>query len=315
MQHPNDAMSFGPGSAEGLGEEGLEALASVYERTGRHREAAACLQQLSAIVNDPIRRALVYRQLAGIWRRLGAVAAAQECLEWVLSFDRGCEAAYEELTALYLSERRWRAAIDVFLRHARIALRDTRARIYAELARLYEHELHDLQRAMDCYQLLENDLDDPTPALRDLARLAAQREQFDEAVRALTSLAEHSSGDEEIEALVHAGTLAMDCLGDGRAAEALFGRALDADPRNLAARLGVAAALCERNDVEAAVSLLRRGITQAPAADRPKLLAAVAELEPDLDLSDGGAAEARKGPKVGLLVSVRERLVRLFAPS
>lgn len=288
MQIPNDAISFGSRSAEEVGEEGLEALASLYERSGRHRDAASCLQQLAAMVTDPIRSAFLYRQLAGIWRRLGAVTDAEECLEWALASDRGCEAAYEELAALYLSERRWRAAIDVYLRHARIALRATRARIWGEVARLYEHEIRDLQRAVDCQLLRENDLDDPTPALRDLARLAELREEFDEAVRALMLLADRSSGADQVEFLVRAGTLTMERLGDSRAAEALFSRALDADPRNLTARLGAAAALSAGNDPKAALAVLHRGLAQPPSRDWPKLRAAVAELRRDFGLPERG---------------------------
>jgi tetratricopeptide (TPR) repeat protein len=302
-------------SEEGSGEDGLEALAALYVRTGRPREAASCLQRLAAIENDPTRRALIFRQLAAIWRSLGAVGKGEECLEWALALDRGCEPAYQELAALYLSERRWRAAIDVYFRHARIALRPTRARIHAELARLYEDELHDLQRAMDCYQLLEQDLDDPSPALRALARLAEQREQFDEATRALTLLAEHSSRGEQVELLVHAGTLTLARLQDARGAGALFRRALDVQPGDVAARLGAAAALRQCDDVEAALVLLYQGLTQACDADQARLLAAMVELEGELR-DPSAAAELRSqacAAAPARKLGIREWLARLFA--
>jgi tetratricopeptide (TPR) repeat protein len=267
----------------------LETLASLYESTGRPKEAASCLRELAALVDDPAKRALIYRKLAAAFRRMGATAEAEECLEWVLALDKACEPVYEELVALYLSERRWRAAIDVYLRHARVALRATRARIHANVARLYEEELHDLQRAVDCYQLLEQDLDDPTPALRAVARLAEQREEFDQAVRALTRLAEQSPPAERIELLVHAGNLTLDRLSDSHGAEELFRRALALDPTSLPARLGAAAALREREDADTAVALLREGAEQAlTRADTVGLLTAAAELESDL--GDGSVA-------------------------
>src|SRR5262245_35515308 len=98
----------------------LRALAKLYEQAGATRDQLRTLSALAGVIDDCAERAALYRQMATLHERLGAKAQAEECLECVLSFDARDERAYVALEELYLHDRRWRAAIDVFCRHAAV---------------------------------------------------------------------------------------------------------------------------------------------------------------------------------------------------
>ena len=128
----------------------LVRLAKLYEQAGKLRNRIDVLTALADATEDLTERASLYRNMAAECERFGDVDRAAEFFEWALSCGPD-EAAFASLERLYKNAGRWRAAVDVYGRHADTVAAAARVELYADVARIYEHELGDAGRAIDFY--------------------------------------------------------------------------------------------------------------------------------------------------------------------
>ncbi len=260
----------------------LTTLAERYRDIGKIRDRMSVLAELAAITEDLQERATMYREMAAECERVGNLDRAAHYHEWVLSCEPD-EIAFCSLERIYRSERRWRAAIDVYCRHADVSAPSERCWIYAQIAGIYETELDDIGTAIDFYDKANRSDPGRVEIVRSLARLDVVREKFDEAVEALESCAELSDDvGEQAACLSQAGTIALEELHDADHAEALLRRALELGPNpQVAALLGRIAA--DRGDLSRAQSLMRQALVGSEsAAERAGLLSQLGQLSNDM---------------------------------
>jgi tetratricopeptide (TPR) repeat protein len=269
----------------------LRALAPLYEAEGRVRELVAVLDAQAGLVEGARDRAALYRRMAVEWeQQLGDTAKAEECLEWVLTFDPQCEDAYRALERLYCADGRWRAAVDVYARHATIATPARRVELNAEAARICERQLEDAAGALDCIRKIEIDRPAAIDAMSAPIRLYERTEDFDHLVDLLERRAARADGNERAELFHRVGELMLRQLDDADGAALRFARALEANPAHVPSLLALAEIHRQRGELGNAAKLLREATGATPQREeRARLVVLEAELLRTLGDVDGAA--------------------------
>src|SRR5262249_46624315 len=146
------------------------------------------------------------------------------------SFEPTSIETLEALERLYCADHHWRAAVDVYGRHAACAAPPERARIFLEVGRLYEREIGDLFPAHGYFEKAAAGLPYVGGAVEALPRLYERVGSHERAARVLERRAAQADTPAGRAALHHqAGALLMARLGVGRAVTS-FERALAEDP-------------------------------------------------------------------------------------
>jgi tetratricopeptide (TPR) repeat protein len=250
----------------------LRALARLYEQQNCVKELLGVLAAVLGVVEDNAQRAELCLQMAAQWQKLGSDAQVQESLEWVLAYGGHYQEIFETLAQMYRVQGNWRAAIDVYCRHARSSSSMERARLYCEVARIYETELDDAGCAIDFYAKASDVVEDHDEALVALVRLYEQRESFDDMVDVLERQAEHAAGMERVALYYRAGQITLSRLDDKDGAESFFERALKIDPDHVQCMRALAAICKHQGDLERAAELLDRAIALTPGREGIPLL-------------------------------------------
>jgi golgin subfamily B member 1 len=275
----------------------LRELEKLYQDDGRIREYLDILQAQVGLVEDVRERAGLYRRMASDWEeKLGSRAQAEECLEWLLTFDPNSEDAYEALERMYRADERWRAAVDVYCRHAAVAEPGRKGDLFMAIARLYEHQIRDDVRAVEYYLNAEEALGEPDDALEALTRCYKRLDQGDRAVEVLLRRVERATTIHERLALLHeAGDVTLNHVGDAEGAEKLFQRALDADPTHVPSILALSDLLRRKNEVGRAAKLLEQAILHtSDRALKARLLVEAGELEEKRESTDAAILRYRE---------------------
>ncbi|HEX4459395.1 MAG TPA: hypothetical protein VIA18_15555, partial [Polyangia bacterium] len=132
----------------------LRALERLYDDARRVNDLVDVLETQAGLVDGARDRAQLYRRLAIEWEeQLGRADKAAECWQWLLSFDAASDEAYRALERLYSAEGNWRAAVDIYCRHAAVIVdAGERARLHTEVARICERQLEDAAGAIEFYR-------------------------------------------------------------------------------------------------------------------------------------------------------------------
>ncbi len=146
----------------------------------------------------------------------------------------------------------------------------TRAAVLAEVARLYEHELGDAERAFTT--LIASDCVCDAAIRVDLKRLAARTGRWPELIALFDASAADASGDEQrAELLLEAASAAWQ-IGEADTARRCCERALDAQPRSRGAIALLDRLVRERGDLGALLDLFDRRIGLAGEEERVPLM-------------------------------------------
>ncbi len=286
--------------------ETLRALARLYQKQGAAHDQVAALSDLAGLVDDTAERAVIYNELARAWERAGDRAKVEECLEWVLTFDPENLEAFGELERLYRSDRRWRAAIDVYGRHADVAPRQDRPALFVQVAGIYEQELDDPGRAIDLYRKALELAADNVEALTAIAQL---HETNDAAIDARETWERVAECTDDValraDALAHAGRL----CDEPDAAAALLRRALDDEPGHAAAARSLARVHAARGKALAAASVLANAAKQA--GSRKAQLSLLVDAGAHYEEADTAAASSVYEQALALDSGCVEALARL----
>lgn len=183
-----------------------------------------------------VRPAMV--RLAEVYLAQGRPREAEALLTRVLSSDPSAAAAMAVAGELALSEKRWRAAIELF--ESALELESGANRLYYPLAQAYRG-LGEVDRARELL------------ARRGTVGIKPADPLIDSLPKLTTGARVH----------VLRGRAAFDA-GRFAEAEAEFRAAVEADPRNIAARVNLGAAANARGDTEAAIEVFREVVELAP---------------------------------------------------
>jgi tetratricopeptide (TPR) repeat protein len=238
----------------------LRALERLYQAEGRTRDHLATLAREAELVESERERAELYRRLAAEWERQpGGSPRAEQYLEWLLALDPRAEDAFASLERLYRADARWPELLDAYRRHVATAPVESRAAIWLAIASLCEETLGDRTQAMAAYREVERLVPDHPSALAALTRLYEASESYADAIALCERRAARTQPEERerrAELYLKAGELAGDKLGDVRAAEAHFVRALEASPHHVPALLALVEIYRKQGEALKAAKLL-----------------------------------------------------------
>jgi tetratricopeptide (TPR) repeat protein len=271
----------------------LRALEVLYVEEHRVRELLEVLEAQAGLLEGARDLAPLYRRMAAEWEeQLGARAKAEECLELALSFDPQCKESYRALERLYAADGNWRAAVDIYCRHAAVAPPEERAELHAEVARICERQLGDVAGAIEYYRKLEADRPGALDTMSAPIRLYYTTEDFEQVVSLLERRAQRSRGADRAALYHQAAELTHAQLQDHDRAEAHLARALEADGAHLPSMILLAEVYRDQGRLLSAAKLLREARALAPdRIERTRLLVleadarrAVGELDRAMEL-------------------------------
>jgi len=265
----------------------LEALADLYQRTGRMGEYLELLGARLESAETDEERVSYCRQIAAVHaNQLARNDLAARYLERAFALDRAGE-SYRELLAAYRRDRRFEAVADVIARHVDATESSAeRVAAFLELGQLRSGQLADVTGAIAAYRAaLELDADN-VRALDAVAILLEERAAHEDAAAALARLCAASETEKERAAAHYRlGCLKKRRLGDPAGAETELRKALESDPSHADAAFELAEYQEARGAWDAATGLLVQ--TAAEASDprvKARLLARAGDLcERELD--------------------------------
>lgn len=264
----------------------LRALERLYSADGQETAYIECLGRQAEAVDSDRERAALYRRMASLWEEIpGSSARAEECLEKLLGVDPRSEDALRSLERLYYAERKWPELIDACKRHAQLVPSPNAGEIHFQVAAIYEHELKELDKAIDAYLEVETVLPNHADTMEALTRVYEKTEQWQKAADVLerrAQLAEVKS--QRLELHYKAGELYAEKLGDAKQAETRFVRALEIDPTHVPAMTALVEIYRKNGDFLKAAKLLVEAVPHTPnRLERTRLLVEAGEIYDGLD--------------------------------
>jgi tetratricopeptide (TPR) repeat protein len=162
----------------------LKALESLYEKSGRLDAYLEVLEHQLEVTSSDLDRVALYLRMAQVCEQLpGRAGRAIDCLQEALNIDVNNLKAYQDIERLYRHERDWDHLVDTFRKHILVENESAaRTSIYLDMGRVYEEELRDPDRAIEAFSDILTFNPDHTEALKGLARLFEQTEQWERAV-------------------------------------------------------------------------------------------------------------------------------------
>lgn len=260
----------------------LQALALIYERTGRSEDLAATIARLAQLSSDPQVRADLLFRLAQIYQdRLARPEKGLETYRMVLKEQPGHEAALRGLAGLYARLECWADLLDLELLRAE-RHRDTNARAesYVRAARICERHLGDTPRAIELYDRAWRVQPALLEAFRALERIYRQEQRW----ASLAEVCEHRAGltSDAVLAVAMLRKAARVCeerLDDPQRAISLLERLCERQPDDREALIDLTRLYEQSGHFELMVRFLERwaALTEDPG-ERAELERRVAEL-------------------------------------
>ncbi len=245
----------------------LTALDALYEKTGRMEEYLENLEHRLEVSPPEEDRVATYQKMATIWEEnFSKPDRATEVLEKILLIDDRNLKAYRDLERLYRQERKWESLVDTYRKHLAIAA-DTTEKIdlYTKMGQVYEQELRDLDRAIDCYTDVLTVEDDHADALAGLARLYEETEQWDRAVEMMRRLIRVSTDPrQKVDLNYRLGKIFDEQMKEAEPAQEYLVEALSQDPAHVPSMLSLLGIYKRRGDWLKAAQLMVRAEAATP---------------------------------------------------
>jgi tetratricopeptide (TPR) repeat protein len=264
-------------------------LDELLARGGRNEERLPVLEKLAAAESVPSSQRALIGDVARLAEELGDADRALAAWRRRLDNDPGDMAALGAVIDLLEKEERWPELVTALeQRLDRITRAGQKRTDLIRVARIYERELSDPERAIAAWNRIKDETDGQVRAPDVVAALTALYTSTGK-WRELGSLLEEASGQESlqlIDQLVRLGDANRLHLGSPEAALGFYQRALDIDSRHPGARAGLVPLL----EVPAARTGAAEALGRAyrAAEDWPSYLALV-----DARLAGAGDAEEK----------------------
>jgi golgin subfamily B member 1 len=260
----------------------LRALEQLYEKTNQSEKYLEVLEaQLDASPSDQDQIAL-YERMAAAWEeRFGKLDRAAESLEKIVAVDSRNYNAYRELARIYQQAGKWEALVETYRNHV-AATTDVQIRVdlYVAMGVIYDHNLGDVDRAIEAYSdALQCDPDEQR-ALDALGRLYEKISEWDRAVDMMAHLTQ-LSGDprKQVDLYWRMGRIQYGQLGDADASEANLLRGLAIDQGHVPTMEALTRQYSDRGDwLKAAQMMVRAESYTAVAIDKVRLLFEAAKI-------------------------------------
>jgi tetratricopeptide (TPR) repeat protein len=259
----------------------LKALEQLYEKAGRMDAYLEVLEhQLEVTAPDADRVNLLVRMAQVCEQLPGKIDEAINSLQQALTIDPDNLKACMELERLYRSERKWDALVDTFRKHIEMES-DVAAKIalYLEMGRVYEEGLRDPDRAIEAFTEVVNADSDHAEALRGLARLYEETEQWERAVDIMQRLVGRASPEEKVDLSYRLGKILDEQMQMSDVAEERLSDALAIDATHVPSMLSLLNIYKRRGDSFKAAQLMVRAEAHTPnVLERTRLVYEAAKL-------------------------------------
>jgi tetratricopeptide (TPR) repeat protein len=254
----------------------LTALDALYEKAGRMEEYLENLEHRLEVSPPEEDRVGTYQKMATIWEEnFSKPDRATEVLEKILLIDEKNGKAYRDLERLYRQERKWESLVDTYRKHLGVTT-DTTERIdlFTKMGQVYEQELRDLDRAIDCYNDVLSVEDDHADALAGLARLYEETEQWDRAVDMMRRLIRVSSDPrQKVDLNYRLGKIFDEQMKEPDPAQEYLVEALSQDPAHVPSMLSLLGIYQRRGDwLKAAQLMVRAEAATSNPLEKTRLL-------------------------------------------
>jgi tetratricopeptide (TPR) repeat protein len=273
----------------------LRGLERLYAQLGRSAELLSVLEaQAAAATVERERIRLLTRTAEMLEEEFVKLPEASARFEAVLEVDPSNEHAFRGLERLYRRQSRWAELLSTFERHISAAAdRGERVALFSSVGQLYLEQLQDLDRAADAFgNALEMDYGH-LASLEGLARVHEKRGEWDRAIEALRTQADHERDPaRQVEIRYRIGKLSEEKLSDEGQALDLYRSALDANPAHAPSLSAIRQIYQRRGDHYDAAQYLEREVnaTDAPRA-KAKLFAELGKIwSEQLDEGDRSVA-------------------------
>jgi tetratricopeptide (TPR) repeat protein len=313
----------------------LKALEQLYLKSGRTEAYLEVLEHQLEVTPADAERVGLYLRMAKVWEgQPGKADRAIECLQSALEIDSSQLGVYRDIERLLRAERNWDALVDIYRRHIQVeAQAQERTTIHLALGHIFEEELRDPDRAAESYNDILAFDPDHTEALKGLAGIYEQTEQWDRAVEIMERLVNVVEAKEKVNLSYRLGKIFDEHMQMPESAEERLSDALSVDPTHVpsmvslinlykrrgdslkAAQMMVRAEACTQNVLEKTRLLFEAGkLYQNELGDAQKakeLYARTLEIDPEHVEAGAPLAELYfKGQEWAPLVPVLEMLAR-----
>ena len=266
-----DALGQAAEQLEALAADGDRAallkLEQIYRRAGRHEDYLATLARTAEGATTQHERIATLRRLAAEAEALtdGDERAAR-ALDEILRLDPRDGEAFEALTRLCRATGRFASLAEALTRRLEVTeTADARRDLLVSLARIYETELQDPEKALDSYDAAKRGGDRRAEIHEAIARLGERLGRWSLGAQALLDWAEAATEtDVRAEVLVEAARVYVEHLHDGPAAEAALEQVAALAPEHPRALAILGRVREESGAHEQAVALYQRAAAQEP---------------------------------------------------
>jgi tetratricopeptide (TPR) repeat protein len=240
--------------------EALKALERLYEKTGKMDAYLEVLEHELEVTSAEEERVALYARMAEVWeQQFDKPDRAIDCLQKVLLVDARNEGAYRDLERLYRAERRWDALADNYRNHILVSTDpDERIQLYLQMGKVYEEELRDPERAIEAFADVLSAEPTHVEALRGVARLYEQTEQWDRAEDSMRRLIPLTEDREKVDLNFRLGRIFDEQMRMPEIAEERLIEALSFDPTHVPSMLALLNLYRRRGDMLKAAQLMVR---------------------------------------------------------
>ena len=238
----------------------LKALEQLYLKTGRTEDYLEVLEHQLEVTPADRERVGLYLRMAKVWEEQpGRADRAIECLLQALEIDRMQLGVYRDIERLFRAERRWDALVDIYRRHIQVETESQeRTAIHLALGKLFEEELRDPDRAAESYNDILGFAPDHTEALKGLASIYEQTEQWDRAVETMERLVDVVEPQEKVNLSYRLGRIFDEHMQMPESAEERLSDALSVDPTHVPSMFSLIGLYKRRGDSHKAAQMMVR---------------------------------------------------------
>jgi tetratricopeptide (TPR) repeat protein len=266
----------------------LKALEQLYLKAGRTDAYLDVLEHQLEVTPADTERVSLYLRMAQVWEQQpGKSDKAIECLQHVLEIDPVQLSVYRDIERLFRAERNWDALVDIYRRHIQVENEASeRTAVQLALGKLFEEELRDPDRAAESYNDILGFEPDHTDALRGLARIYEQTEQWDRAVEIMERLVGVVDPKEKVDLSYRLGKIFDEQMQMPESAEERLSDALSVDPMHVPSMISLIGLYKRRGDsLKAAQMMVRAESCTQNVLEKTRLLFEAGRLY-QLELGD-----------------------------